>query len=204
MGSPSSARHRCRQACSHPITAPAITLTAPQRGLHVTEHTKRSRCPLLDIGSPWRGRTLHTPHPLPHRPVPRARVAAAVLLRPRPAHRGSRCDLTPPPLSRSREERLCRRPGQGQLQRFRPQPQVTEHLADHERVGDLRDHVPPSAAPRAAQDIYTEGSMFILHPAQEKWQPRPMRGPQRCRAYRSAVDRGDRRASAHSHGFAAL
>jgi len=75
MGSPSSARHRCRQACSHPITAPAITLTASQRGQHATEHTKRSRCPLLDIGSPWRGRTLHTPHPLPHRPVPRARVS---------------------------------------------------------------------------------------------------------------------------------
>jgi len=50
MGSRRPARHRYLSAHSHPITAPAITLAAPQRGLRVTVHTKRSRCPLLDIG----------------------------------------------------------------------------------------------------------------------------------------------------------
>ena len=80
-----------------------------------------------------------------HRPI--AAQASAT-------HRGAQntARRVTPPLAQSRETHLCRRPRETQLQRFRPQSQVTENLADCERVGDLRDHVPPSAAPRAAQD----------------------------------------------------
>lgn len=49
-----------------------------------------------------------------------------------------------------------------QLQRIRPQTQVTEHLADRERICDLRDHAPPSSAPGTAKDIYTEYSLEEL------------------------------------------
>ena len=157
MCSPSSARRGRRSSRSHRIAAPAITLTAPRHRLHVTARTKCSRCPLLDFGSPWHRRSPRTtPSP------PSALVAAELSVQPGPP-RGAR-RVTPRPPSPSREAHLRRRPRQAQLQRFGPQPQMTEHLADRERISNLRDHVPPSTAPWTAQDIYTEHSFEELRP----------------------------------------
>lgn len=118
MGSPSPARHRCQPAGSHRITAPAVTLIAPQRGLQDTERTKRSRYPLLGIGSARHGQS---PHTTPSPPLTLARADAAVLLQPRSAHHAPWIArrVTSPTCGASREAHLRRRTRSAQLQRWK-------------------------------------------------------------------------------------
>ena len=68
---------------------------------------------------------------------------------------------------------------------------MTEHLADRDRICDLRDHVPPSSAPWAAQDADSGDQVdvwqAVVSPVGDDGYPRPIRDK-----LTEVIDHGDR------------